>query len=146
MYLDGEPSKLVQNCSAYPDKSVGYHQAWELLNSCYGNSFRLRNKIGDELVRAPPVKAAYSFELNYLATQMNCCKCLFETTGRLAELDFPDMLRALLRRLPICVQKKFSQLSFDKEIIGMSATFLNLTKLVSNSAKFAETKWAQQLL
>ena len=31
MYLDGEPSKLVQNCSAYPDKSVGYYQAWELL-------------------------------------------------------------------------------------------------------------------
>ena len=65
--------------------------------SCYGNNFRSRNKIGDELVRGPPIKAAYSFELNYLATKMNSCKCLFETTGRLAQIDFPHM--TLLRRL-----------------------------------------------
>ena len=44
------------------------------------------------------------------------------------------------------MQNKSFQLSFDKEMIGMSATFSNLTKLVSNSAKFAETEWAQQLL
>ena len=80
-----------------------------------------------------------------MATKMNSCKCLCETTGRLTELDFPDMLRALLRRLPICVQNKFAQLSFDKEMIGMSATFSNPTKQVSNSATFAETEWAQQL-
>ena len=76
---------------------------------------------------------------------MNSCKCLFEATGRLAEFVSPDMVRALFRRLPICVQEKFAQLSFDKKMIGMSATFSNLTKLVSNSAKFAKTEWAQQL-
>ena len=87
MYLDGELSKLVQNGSAYPVKSVGYYQAWKLLNSCYGNSFRSRNKIGMSL-RGPPIEAAYSFELNYMATKMNSCMCLCETTGRLTELDF----------------------------------------------------------
>ena len=71
MYLDGKPSKLVQSCSAYPNKSVSYHQAWELLNSFYGNSFRLKNKIRDELVKGPPSKAAASFELNYLATKIS---------------------------------------------------------------------------
>ena len=81
-----------------------------------------------------------------MATKMNSCMCLCETTGRLTELDFPDMLRTLLRRLPICVQNKFAQLSFDKDMMGMSATFSNPTKLVSNSAKFAETEWAQHCL
>ena len=49
------------------------------------------------------------------------------------------------RYLYVC-KRKFAQLSFDKEIMGMSATFLNLTKLLFNSPKFSETEWAQQLL
>ena len=49
------------------------------------------------------------------------------------------------RYLYVC-KRKFVQQSFDKEIMGMSATFLNLTKLLFNSPKFAEIEWAQQLL
>ena len=122
MYLDDEPFKLVQNCSAYPDKSVGCHQAWELLNSCNGNSFRSRNKIGDELVRSPPIEAACSFELNYLASKMNSCNCLFETIGRLAELDSPDMLRALLRRLPTC-KRNFLSCRLTKKLLACLLRF-----------------------
>ena len=66
-------------------------------------------------MRGPPIEAAYLFELNYMATKMNSCMCLCETTGRLTDLDFPDMLRALLRRLPICVQNKFAQFHLTKK-------------------------------
>ena len=115
MHLDGELFKLVQNCLAYPDKSVGYYQAWELLNSCYGNSFRSRNKIKDELVRGPPIEAADSFEINYRATKMNSCKCLFKATARLAELDSSDMLRALLNNYLYACQRNFLSCRLTKK-------------------------------
>ena len=145
MYLTGEPSKLVQNCLAYPDKAMGYHRAWELLNGRYGNSFRLRNKIREELMSGPPIDRSNAYELNCLATRMNSCQCLFEATGRSAELDSPELLRALLKRLPICMQEKFAELSFSREVAGLSTTFSDLTSIVFNSAKFSETEWAQQV-
>ena len=145
MHLVGEPANLIQSCSAYPNKSEGYSRAWELLNVRYGNSFRLQNKVREELVSGPPIKDSDNIQLNYLATKMNSCKCLFEANGKLSELNAPEILRTLLNCLSVRMQERFAEISFKKEIAGESATFLDLVDLVSRAARFSETEWAQQL-
>ena len=56
MHLVGESASLIQSCSAYPNKSESSPGAWELLNDRYGNSFRLRNKVREELVSDFPIR------------------------------------------------------------------------------------------
>ena len=50
----------------YPNKSEVYSQAWKVLNDHYGNSFRLQNKVRQELVSAPPIKDSDTIQLNDL--------------------------------------------------------------------------------
>ena len=145
MHLVGEPASLIQSCSAYPNKSEGYYRALELLNYRYGNSFRFRNKVKEELVLDPPIKDSDTIQLNYLATKMNSCKCLFEANSKLSELTVLEILRALLNRLSVRMQERFAEISFKREIAGESATFLDLVNFVSRAARFAETELTQQL-
>ena len=76
MHLVGKPTNLIQSCSAYPNKSESYSRARELLNDRYGNSFKLRNIVREELVLDPPIKDSDTIQLNYIATKMNSCKCV----------------------------------------------------------------------
>ena len=145
MYLVGEPANLIQSCSAYLNKSEGYSQAWEYLNDRYVNSFKLRNKVREELVSGPPIKDSDTIQLNYLATKMNSCKCLFEANGKLCELNAPEILQALFNRLSSRMQERFAEISFKREIAGESASFLDLIDLVSRAARFSEAEWARQL-
>ena len=61
MHLVGEPANLIQSCPAHPNKSEVYSRAWELLNDRYGNRFRLRNKVREELVSGPLLRTLIPF-------------------------------------------------------------------------------------
>ena len=115
------------------------------MNDRYGNSFRLRNKVREEVVSGPPIKNSDTIQLKYLATKMNSCKCLFKANDKFSELNAPEILRALLNRLSVRMQERFAETSFKREIAGEFAIFLDLVDLVSRAARFSETKWAQQL-
>ena len=45
IYFCGGSFKIVQNSSVYSNTLMCYHQAWELLQSDYGISFRLRIRL-----------------------------------------------------------------------------------------------------
>ena len=142
LYLVGEAAEVIKGCNSYYNKQEGYYKAWELLDQRYGDSMLLLKRVKEEILHGPTICISDVKRLNELTIKMNNCKCLFESQGLLSELNGSEVLKGVLYRLPIRLQERFAELSFNK--CGSHATFCDLLSIVNDAAKYAQTEWAQQ--
>ena len=119
----------------------GYTTAKELLRTHFRQKHMIASAHMDKLVKGPAVPSHDPIALLKLAQQKNICKRTIELLNYKSSFDAETTIEAIVRRLPVTLQHKWSKISNIAVREIREPTFKQLREFVNERAETANTKY-----
>jgi hypothetical protein len=135
-HLDGQPKKLIEGCT-YMDPSQGYTNARELLQTHYGDPYKVSAAYIDTILSWPPTKADDDKALRDFALFLITCDNAMQAVSHLEVLNHAPNMQAVLTKLPTYLQDKWRDFVSSPHRQDADASFSMLVQFVEKAADAA---------
>ncbi|KAL2102335.1 hypothetical protein ACEWY4_001503 [Coilia grayii] len=134
-YTSGQPQELVRSC-LHMDVNRGYVEAKRLLDTHFGNSYRLTTAYIEKALSWNSIKSEDGKELHSYALYLRSCCNVARDLPDMCELDTPSTLKLILSKLPYKLQERWRVKACEiLENTQRRATFNHVVEFLERQAK-----------
>lgn len=133
-YCKGTARKVIE-CTEMMPPETGYKRALEILESRFGDSFKITQKWISQVTQRPNVKGPK--ELREYADELKCCYEMLKTMGHLGDLENPLSMQTIWKKLPQYLQDRWSRENYRKRKSKTKVGLLELVDFVNEAAEEA---------
>ena len=136
-HLTGEPKQLISGCM-YMNPNDGYHEARQLLQTEYGDPFKVSVAYVNNVLSWPNIKADDGHALKDFSILLKRCLLAMDRISNMSELNNLSNMQAIVLKLPFYLQNKWREYASDQRHSKRRiVTFNDLVHFVSSAADSA---------
>ena len=133
-HLEGEARELIGGC-IYMSEDTGYCTARSLLDTEYGDPYKVSVVYVDKLIAWPKIKANDGQNLKTFSYYLHKCLHVMQNISCMTVLNHIPNLQEIVRKLPLELQDKWCEQALEFKEAGHIVGFADMVKFVSHASK-----------